>query len=137
MSIEKLIRRATEALPPKASCAAAARLMREAGVGSVIVSQDDRPLGIVTDRDLVTRVMAEGRDPRAVELHEIMSPNPVFVARSRDPQHVLELMRDLSIRRVPVVNEEQRLVGVVSLDDLIISLGDQLANVAETIRKEM
>ncbi len=137
MTIEKLIRRPVEALPPTASCAEAAQLMRDAGVGSVIVSEDNRPLGIVTDRDLVTRVMAAEADAETVELYEIMSPKPVFVVRTREPEHVLDVMKDLGVRRVPVVDEAQHLVGVVSLDDLLVFLADQLGSAAETIRKEM
>ena len=111
--------------------------MRAAGVGSVIVSEDLRPLGIVTDRDLVTRVMAEEAHAEAVELYEIMSPKPVFVARTQEPEHALEVMKDLGIRRLPVVDEAQQLIGVVSLDDLLVFLADQLGSAAQTIRKAM
>lgn len=137
MSIAKLIRRSVETVHPAASCVEAARVMRDAAVGSVIVAESGRPLGVVTDRDLAVRVIAAGLDPAAVSVREIMSSRPIFVSRDRDLAEVLELMRDLAVRRMPVVDAEQRLVGVVSLDDVILALSGSLAMVAETIEKEM
>jgi CBS domain-containing protein len=137
MNIGKLVRRATESVPPATSCAEAARRMRGADVGSVIVAEAGRPLGIVTDRDLVLRVLATGGDPDKLTVGDVMSRKPVFVSATRDVAYVLELMRDLAVRRIPVVDENHQLVGVVALDDIILSLSNEFAAVAETIRKEM
>ena len=137
MNIRSLMKRRVETLPPRASATEAARVMRDARVGSVIVAVEERPVGVVTDRDLVLRVLAPGLDPARVALAEVMSPRPVFVAETAEVSYVLELMRDLAVRRVPVVDASQTLVGVVSLDDLILSLASDLGAVAETIRKEM
>jgi len=137
MNIGKLVRRATESVPLATSCAEAARRMRGADVGSVIVAEAGRPLGIVTDRDLVVRVLATGGDPDKLTVGDVMSRKPVFVSHTRDVAYVLELMRDLAVRRIPVVDENHQLVGVVALDDIILSLSNEFAAVAETIRKEM
>lgn len=137
MNVGALVRRSAESLPPTASCADAARRMRDAGVGSVIIADDGRPLGIVTDRDLVTRVMARGEDAEKLCLGDVMSRKPIFVAQTRDVAYALELMRDLAVRRIPVVDDEHRIVGVIALDDVILALSTELANVAETIRKEL
>jgi len=137
MNIGTLVRRAVEIVSPGTSCRQAALRMRDADVGSVIVAEHGRPLGIVTDRDLALRVVASGDDPEKVTVQDIMSRKPLFVAQTRDVSYVLELMRDMAVRRIPVVDDEQRLVGVVALDDVILALSSQLAAVAETIRKEM
>ena len=137
MSIAKLVRRAVETVPPHATCTEAARRMRDADVGSVIVVEGGRPLGILTDRDLVVRVLAAGQDPEKLAVGDVMSHKPIFVLQTRDVATVLELMRDLAIRRIPVVDEDHKLVGVVALDDVILALSSELAAVAETIRKEM
>ncbi len=137
MNLAKLTRRAVETVPPTASCVEAAQRMRDAGVGSVIVAESDRPLGIVTDRDLAVRVIAAGLQPDRVTVGQIMSGRPIFVSEGRELGEVIELMRDLAVRRMPVVDADQRLVGVVSLDDVILALSGSLALVAETIEKEM
>jgi len=96
----------------------AARTMRAADIGPILVTRADR-LGIVTDRDIVTRVVAEGRDPDAVTLGELATWDPVCVSSDESIETVIQLMRDRAVRRVPVVDEGQ-LVGVLSLGDLAI-----------------
>lgn len=137
MSIEDLIKRPIESLPPQATCAEAARVMQCRGVGSVVVAQDERPIGIVTDRDLVLRVMAEGADPEVLHLEDVMSRMPVFVARGRGLDYVMEVMGDLAVRRVPIVDDDQRLLGLVSVDDVIVLLAKQLGVAARTIEREL
>lgn len=137
MSIERLIRHRVETLPPDASCAEAARLMRDENVGSVVVSDDDKPLGIVTDRDLVVRVLAEGNDADALTLGDIMSGEPIFLGADRNLEQALATMRDLAIRRLPIVDDEGRLCGMLSMDDVVILLAEQLGDLAMAVRKEL
>ncbi len=137
MNIGQLVRRAVETVPTTASCTEAARRMRDADVGSVIVAEGGRPLGIVSDRDLAVRVLATGSDPETLCVADVMSRKPIFVSQARDVPYVLELMRDMAVRRIPVVDDNHQLVGVVALDDIILALSSELAAVAETIRKEM
>jgi signal-transduction protein with cAMP-binding, CBS, and nucleotidyltransferase domain len=137
MSLDELIHRFPETLPPEATCTAAARLMREANVGAVVVADGTKPLGLVTDRDLAVRVVAEGRDPQQVRIREVMSGDPIFLSERRGPGSVIAVMRDLAIRRVMVVDDAGDLVGVVALDDLLMRTAEDLAGLAETIRKEV
>jgi CBS domain-containing protein len=103
----------------------------------VVVAEEDRPLGIVTDRDLVVRVIAAGRVAGKTLLREIMSAEPVYLARERGFDQLLATMRQQGVRRVPVVDEEGRLEGVISLDDLLPLLADQLGALADAIRGEL
>ena len=117
--------------------ARAAKIMRENHVGSVIVV--DRiegglhlPLGIVTDRDLVVEVMATGLDAETITVGDIMAPELVTVEASKDASAAVRAMRIKGVRRLPVVNDEGRLLGLVSLDDVLEALADELLQLART-----
>lgn len=97
----------------------AAALMRERDIGDVLVVDGGRLRGIVTDRDIVVRAVADARDVRAVTAGEVCSGEPVSVAPQDDLDRAVELMRTRAVRRVPVV-DAGRLVGVVSLGDLAV-----------------
>ena len=137
MSIESLLRRPVCTLPPDALCREAAQLMRDEGVGCVVVAEQERPLGIVTDRDLVVRVIAAGRAPEKTLLRDVMSGEPVFLASERGLDRVIATMRQQHVRRIPVVDAEGRLEGVLALDDLLPLLAGQLGDLAEAIRGEL
>lgn len=137
MKIDELMSHPALTLSPESNCLEAARLMREAGVGSVVVSTDGGPAGIVTDRDIVIRVVAADRSPKDVSIREVMSPAPLFVFAGRDASFVLELMSDQGVRRLPVVDEQMQIVGIITLDDLIQGVATDLSAVAEAISKEL
>jgi CBS domain-containing protein len=137
MSLDELLRRVPETLPPDASCVRAARLLRDANVGAVVVAEGTKPRGLVTDRDLAVRVMAAGLDPGTVRLGDIMSGEPIFLSQRRDVASVIAVMRDLAIRRVMVVDDEGDLLGVLAMDDLVMRLASDLGGLAEAIRKEI
>ncbi len=96
----------------------AARLMKEAGVGAILVLRKDHLVGIFTERDVLTRVVAEGRDPAHTPLAEVMTPNPQSLSPDKPFGHALILMREHGYRHVPVV-EHGRAVGVVSMRDAL------------------
>src|SRR4051794_20960364 len=100
-----------------ATAADAARLLREHDVGSLPVVQDERVVGVVTDRDLVVRVMAAGLDPEATPVPEVATDRPVTVEASTSLDEALQLMAEHQVRRLPVV-EGDRLVGVIAQADV-------------------
>lgn len=95
-----------------------ARLMRSEDIGSVPVAENDRLIGMVTDRDIVLRVVAEGGNVEAATARQVMSPSVLYCFDDQSVAEVLQNMGDNQIRRLPVVNRDKRLVGVVSLGDL-------------------
>jgi CBS domain-containing protein len=95
----------------------AARMLAEAGVGSLPVVEDGRPIGIVTDRDLVVRVLAAGDDPTSVRVRQIVSSPLVSIASDRSVDEAIFLMSSNRIRRLAVV-DEGRLTGLVSQADI-------------------
>jgi CBS domain-containing protein len=137
MPIERLLKRRVETLPADASCTDAAKRMRECNVGAIVVEDAGRPLGIVTDRDIALRVVAEELDPERTQLQDVMSGEPVYLAGERSLDQLIATMRDLAIRRVPIVDPDGALQGIVSIDDLVILLADQLGALAGAIRKEI
>jgi CBS domain-containing protein len=98
-----------------------ARKMRDNDIGSTPVVENDRLVGMVTDRDIVVRVVAEGGDLAGRTARDAMSPRVLYCFDDESVEAVLENMGDQQVRRLPVVNREKRLVGVVSLGDLALS----------------
>jgi CBS domain-containing protein len=106
-------------LPGTATVADAARTMRDSNVGAVIVEDQGTLFGLVTDRDIVVRAIADNRDPTKTRLSEACSKTLVSLAPDDDTDRAVEVMRERSVRRVPVV-ENGKVVGMVSLGDLAI-----------------
>ncbi len=98
----------------------AARRMRAANVGSIIVEDNGRPCGIVTDRDIAIRAVADGRDPQATSLAEICSKDLTAVAPDDDLDRAVQMMREKAIRRLLVVDSRNQAVGILSLGDLAL-----------------
>ena len=105
------------AIPASATLAAAARAMRDHDIGDVVVLEDGRPCGILTDRDLVVRAVAAGKDPASTLVVEICSRELATVSRKDSIDDAARLMREHALRRVPVVDDDT-LVGILSIGDL-------------------
>jgi CBS domain-containing protein len=118
-------------LPPSASLVDAAKTMRERGIGDVVVGDDDELIGIVTDRDIVVRGLAEGRDPHTTTLTDITSRELTTVSPDDPIDTAVRLIREHAIRRLPVVSSG-RVVGIVTLGDLALERdrGSALAEVS-------
>ncbi|WP_327412394.1 CBS domain-containing protein [Streptomyces sp. NBC_01233] len=97
----------------------AARRMREDDIGDVLVMDDGHLAGLLTDRDLVVRAIADGMDPEQTTVSEICSKQMVTMGPDEDAERAVELMREHALRRLPVV-EDDRPIGIVSLGDLAI-----------------
>ncbi len=114
------------------SLAEAARVMRDADIGDVLVVDEGRLRGILTDRDLVVRAIAENKDPAETTVQAVCSSEPVTVRPGDDVGHAITLMRRNALRRLPVQTEDGELVGVVTLGDLVVEQdpGSALAAIA-------
>jgi CBS domain-containing protein len=116
-SIKEVMTRDVSACEPNATVADAAKVMAQEDVGPVPIVEDGRLVGIVTDRDIVVRVVAEGRDAKATTVKEIASTNVVTVSPDDDLDEALSLLAEHQVRRLPVV-EGDRLVGIVAQADI-------------------
>jgi CBS domain-containing protein len=114
----------------------AARMMRDEDVGSLPVTEDGRLVGIVTDRDLVIRVLADGRDPEAVSVREACSRETVSVEVDQKLDEALRLMAHHQVRRLPVVDADDRLIGIVAQADVSgLGTSEQVAGTLEEISR--
>ncbi len=119
------------------SARTAAQRMREHNVGTLVVRDENgRPAGILTDRDLVLRVMAEGKDPAVTPVLEVMTVVPKKVAEDTPIENALALMRSEECRRLPVVGRDGKLVGVLSLDDVLELLAEEFGAIGRIVRSE-
>jgi CBS domain-containing protein len=120
----------------------AAQLMREKHVGYLVVvdpevaDQSLRPVGVVTDRDIVVSVVAGETDPRALRVGDVMTQQPVTIGAAEPVERALREMRRIGVRRLPVVGQRGELIGVLSLDDVLEVLAGELQNLAGSIRNE-
>jgi CBS domain-containing protein len=97
----------------------AARLMRDEDIGSLPVTEEGRLVGMLTDRDIAVRVVAEGRSPNSTTVGEVLSPDPVAAGPDQDLDEALHLMAQHQVRRLPVV-EDDRLVGILAQADVAL-----------------
>lgn len=123
--------------------AAAARLMREKHVGMLVVVEageakpDLMPIGVLTDRDIVTAVVATDADARTLKVGDVMTRHPLLAGESHSVEGTLRHMRDAGIRRAPVIGPRGQLTGVLSLDDVTGQLASQLSDVAGAFSNEL
>src|SRR5579872_5312655 len=114
-----------------------AQRMHARKVGTVVVvDKDRRPLGLVTDRDLVVRVMAADRDPNQTGVSEVMTRLPHTVSEELPVEEALGIMRCGPYRRLPVVDREGRLAGILGLDDILDLLSEECADIGRLVKKE-
>jgi CBS domain-containing protein len=112
----------------------AAKNMMDRGVGSiVVVDLDKKPIGMVTDRDIALKAVVQGKDPKRTILKEIMTKDIIILSQDRGFFETTKIMSDMGIRRIPIVDHEGKLTGIISLDDLIMVFGEELTNIANAI----
>jgi CBS domain-containing protein len=117
-SIREVMTEGPLTLPETASVTQAARMMRDAGIGAVLVVNGSSELtGVITDRDIVVRVLAAGQDPAQTRIGDIASEAACYLSPEDSIEDAVEMMGDYQVRRLPIV-EDGRAIGIVSLGDL-------------------
>jgi CBS domain-containing protein len=114
-----------ECISPEESLQKAAQRMRDLDVGPLPICDNDRFTGMLTDRDITVRAVAEGLDPKTTKVRDVMTPDIVYCFEDQDVSEAANLMRERQIRRLLVLNRNKRLVVVVSLGDLAVETGDR------------
>lgn len=117
MKVKDVMSRNCTFITPQTTLTEAARIMADQDIGFVPVAENDRMIGMVTDRDIVIRGIAKGADSKSA-VKDVMSAKTYYCYEDQTAEEVCENMADLKVRRLPVVNRDKRLVGVVSLGDL-------------------
>jgi CBS domain-containing protein len=125
MLAQELMTRNVEYTSPEAVLQVAALKMKELDVGVLPVCDEGRLVGMITDRDITLRSVSDGRDPRTDRVRDAMTADVIFCFANQDVSVVAELMRDKQVRRLPVLDEDNRLVGILSLGDLAQQGGNE------------
>ncbi len=137
MSLTNFIKR-VGCVSPRATIGEASREMRTRSIGAVVVILDDyKPIGLVTDRDIVMRVVADDKSPRDVRVEQVMSSGVVTLTERASIREATELMRDKGVRRIVIIDENARVTGLVSFDDLLLLLGMEIGNLANAVVSEL
>ena len=136
MAVRDLCRRDVDTARYDESALDAARRMRDKQVGTVVVVDGERPVGILTDRDLTVRVLAAGLDPSKTRVSEVMTPSPTTVTEETEIAAAVGHMRAGRFRRLPVVGPDGHLRGIIALDDVIGVVATELAEVGPLLLRE-
>jgi len=136
MAVGDLCKRDVDTAHYDESALDAARRMRDRQVGTLVVVDEGRPVGIVTDRDLAVRIVAAGLDPGTTRVSEVMTPSPTTVTEETEVATALGCMRTGRFRRVPVVGADGKLRGILALDDVLGVVATELAEVGPLLLRE-
>jgi CBS domain-containing protein len=130
MRVSEVMTRAVTTANPEQTIGEAARLMAEIDAGVLPVGENDRLVGMITDRDIAVRAVAHDKPP-STKVREVMSREVLYCYDDQDLDDIVRNMSDVKVRRLPVVNREKRLVGIVSLGDL--SKGENAAVTGQAV----
>jgi len=125
MRVNEVMTRRVESVDPDATLQEAAAKMKALDVGSLPVCEHDRPVGMITDRDITVRATAEGEGPTNVCVRDVMTPEVISCGEDTLVENAALLMQERQIRRLPVLDRDGRLAGIVSLGDLATETGDE------------
>lgn len=118
MRVKDIMTKGIACVDSKSSAADAARKMRDQNVGTVLVIDESQVKGLLTDRAITTRAVADGKDPKKVPVSDIMTKEIVGCSENDDVFDALKTMGEKKVRRLPVVNDQAQLVGIVSMSDI-------------------
>jgi CBS domain-containing protein len=124
MQVKEVMSPRVECVSPGSNLREAAQMMKKLDVGSLPVCENDQLVGILTDRDIVLRAIAEAKDPQATLVRDTMTPEIVFCFEDQEVPEVALLMERKQIRRLVVFNRDKQLVGIISLGDLAVAADD-------------
>jgi CBS domain-containing protein len=117
--------------------AEAARTMRVKDVGAIVVVNAGRPIGVLTDRDIAVEVVALGKDPDAVQVGALMRRKPVVIRGEEGIFDAARTFAKTGVRRLPVVGRDGKLIGIISMDDVLILLGNEMGHIASALSAEL
>lgn len=136
MSLRAYARPRMVILDPSNTAMEAARAMESNRIGTVVVQEKGRVVGLVTDRDLAVRVVAAGRDAKETKLDEVMSPGVAALPVDASRTEAIRIMKTRGVRRIPLL-EDERVVGMVTLDDLLLDQAAPLEDLAGVVRAQL
>lgn len=141
MSIGKLCRGEVVIAPKDMSVHEAAKLMKQHNIGDIIVihkkDNNIEPIGILTDRDIVMKIVADEVEAKMICVGDAMSQDLLVLNHHQDTQEAIDMMSARGVRRAPIIDNHHKIVGLVSIDDLLLLVADELSSLAKLIRKQL
>lgn len=137
MSLREFCQREVISISPEADILEACKLMRDNNVGSVVVLESGKLRGILTDRDIALKVTGANKDPRTTKARDIMSRSPVRIPVEKDLQHLTNLMRVHHVRRVPIVDGVDEVLGIVTMDDVVARISAEVSDLGSTVAETL
>jgi CBS domain-containing protein len=136
MSLQNFCQKPLVRISSEKSISEACQMLNNGNVGCLIVENDGKLCGILTDRDIALKVTGEQREPGTTKVAEVMTSDPIRISVDKDLPHLASLMRTFHVRRVPVVDGYDTTLGIITLDDLIVLLGDEMSEIGKAISEE-
>lgn len=130
MKIKEIMTKEVKYIDPNTTLKEAAHIMRDKDIGSLPVGENDHLIGVITDRDITIRAIANGSDPKTETVKKIMTPKCLYCFEEDSVEETAKNMAENQIRRLPVMNKDKRLVGIISLADISIKASKQTAGEA-------
>jgi CBS domain-containing protein len=124
MKIQEIMTRNPEVVTPDSSLQVAAQKLESLDIGSLPVCNGKKLVGVITDRDITIRATAQGRDPGEVKVSDVMTDHVHYIYDDQGVEDAAQLMKENQIRRLPVVNRDKELVGIIALGDLAVDTDD-------------
>lgn len=137
MSLREFCQRPVIRISPEADILEACKLMRENNVGCVVIEDQGKLCGMVTDRDIAIKVTGADKDPRNTKVRDIMSQNPVRIPVEKDLPHLTNVMRVHHVRRVPIVDADSRVLGIVTMDDVVARISAEIFDLGNAITETL
>lgn len=140
MTIGKLCKREVITASNKMSVHEAAELMKKHNIGDIIIVDEEnsaKPIGIFTDRDVAIKIVAEGVDPHTITVGDAISEELLVLKDYQHFQEAIEMMCAKGVRRAPIVDQHDKIIGIATVDDLILLLTDELGSLAKLIRRQI
>ena len=125
MNVREVMSRDVKVASPEDTLQNAARMMEQIDTGALPVGENDRLIGMLTDRDITVRAVAQGKAPNECRVRDVMSQDIKYIYEDESLEDAARNMGDLQMRRLPVLNRDKRLVGIVSLGDLACKTSQQ------------
>jgi CBS domain-containing protein len=133
MTVSKYCELNVVSASPDAKVLDVARLMSEKNVGSVVIVEKQAPVGIITDRDIIIRVIGKGKDPKKLTVREVMTKSPIVIEGDKGLFEAMRKFEGGNFRRLPVVDERGRLTGILTTDDMLRLLARELSFVTAVL----
>jgi CBS domain-containing protein len=133
MSLQKFCQRPVVTISPEQTIVEACQLLRERNVGCLVAVDGEKPCGILTDRDIALKVIGEKKDPQRTKVRDVMTANPTCISVTKTVHDLTALMHAHHVRRVPIVDGKDQVLGMVTLDDLVMLLGQEMAEIGRGV----